>query len=70
VPDQDGKSWYSGLNTQNVALQCFIQTNAPADATEGLDPNCAAGQSGTQYVAMQTTKVLSIGANKTTSCIQ
>jgi hypothetical protein len=70
MPDQDGKSWYSGLNTQNVALQCFIQTNAPADATEGLDPPCAAGQSGTQYVAMQTTKVLSIGANKTTSCIQ
>jgi hypothetical protein len=70
VPDQDGKSWYSGLNTQNVALQCFIDTKAPIrPATDGGDLVTVPG-AGSQYVALQSTKVLSIGANKTTSCIQ
>jgi hypothetical protein len=83
VLDHGGREWYSGLNTVNSAIQCTITTTPlpvgtvfPATApfgaggdAWGTDASIPAG-SGTQYVAMKTTKILSIGANKATSQMQ
>jgi hypothetical protein len=76
VPDQDGKSWYSGLNTQSVSIQCFLETT-PLESGEGVatTPGAVPTQptisqtEASMYIAMQTTRVLSIGANKATNLI-
>jgi hypothetical protein len=75
VPEQDGRSWYSGLNTQNVAIQMFLNTTKLDNteygtATGKTHPKAGAeDMNGSQYVAMMTTRVISIGANKATSLI-
>jgi hypothetical protein len=80
VLDHGGREWYSGLSTNNSAIQCTITTTplpggtlfpvdseiSPGNAAWGRDDTIPAG-SGTQFVAMLTTKVMSIGANKAVS---
>jgi hypothetical protein len=61
-PDEDGKSFYSGLSTQNQSIQCFVDTKS---ATPLATPDV-----GSQYVAWCTTKIINIMSNKSTSQIQ
>jgi hypothetical protein len=74
VLDGAGKEWYSGLNTVNSAIQCTLTTTAvPNDPAvplkPGTDTSLLPGV-GTQFVAMKTTKIMSIAANKATSQLQ
>jgi hypothetical protein len=58
-PDEaGGKSWYSGLETRNQSIQCFVNT---------VDSGTAVAMAGSQYVAVLTTKVITIMANRATS---
>jgi hypothetical protein len=58
-PDEDGKTWYSGLSTQNQSIQCFVDAK---DATPLTTPNV-----GSQMIAWATTKIINVMANKSTS---
>jgi hypothetical protein len=59
MPDEDGKAWYSGMSTQNQSIQCFVDTKSATPlATPGV---------GSQYVAVASTKVISIMQNKSTA---
>jgi hypothetical protein len=83
VLDHGGREFYSGLNTVNSAIQCTITTTPLTAGTQfpitapfgyagdawGTDASIPAG-SGTQFVAVKTTKILSLGANKSSSQMQ
>jgi hypothetical protein len=73
VPDEDNRSFYSGLSTQNVSLQGFLtMTNPTAEdigTAGGTSPIPAITANNSLYIAMQTTSVLNIGPNKTTNLI-
>jgi hypothetical protein len=64
VLDAGGQEIYSGLNTNNASIQCTI-TTTPMAAGEGSDGTLIAG-TGTQYIAVKTTRILQIAANKST----